>query len=118
MQIGNDSRLKRVRVEKEVVELGKYMGQAQVLINLDFLDAMLKDVHDALWVVLFQSHRVDIVHEFSDFLSFLSTFKKVYDDAIADIEHLVKATKTVRESSALELMMEAKAKTIWPHRNE
>ena len=48
----------------------------------------------------------------------MSTFKKQYDEAIADIEHLVKATKTVSASSALDLMMEARAKTTWPHRNE
>ena len=82
----NDSRRKRVSVEKEVIELGKSMARVAV-INLDFLDVILKDVQDALWVVLFQSHRVDIVHEFSDFLSFLPTFKKSYDKTIADIEH-------------------------------
>ena len=48
----------------------------------------------------------------------MSTFKKLYDEAIADIEHLVKATKTVSESSAYALMMEAKAKSRWPHQNE
>ena len=42
----------------------------------------------------------------------------MYDEAIADIEHLVKATETVRESSALELMLEGRAKTTWPHQNE
>ena len=114
MKFVNYSRLKRVRVEKEVVELGKYMGRVQVLINLDFLDVMLKDVQDALWVVLFQSHRVDIVREFSDFLSFMSTFKKAHDEAIADIEHLVKATKTVSGRSAIMLMLEAKANATWP----
>ena len=117
MEYVNDSRHKRVRVENEVIMLGKSTGRA-ALINMDFLDAMLKDVHDALWVALFQSHRVDIVHEYSDFLSFTSTFKKQYDEAIADIEHLVKATKTVRESSALEIMLEARAKSRWPHQNE
>ena len=62
----NYSRLKRVRVENEVSQLGESMARV-AMINLDLLDVILKDVQDALWVALFQSHRVDIVHELYDF---------------------------------------------------
>ena len=89
------------------------MGRV-ALIHLDFLDVILKDVFNALWWILLESHRVDIVHEFSYFLSFMSTFKEAHDEAIADIEHLVKATKTVSGRSAIMLMLEAKANTTWP----
>ena len=68
--------------------------------------------------MLFQTHRVDIVSRFSDFLAFLPTFKKSYDKTIADIEDLIKSAKTVRESSAIRLIMDAKASINWPHQNE
>ena len=48
----------------------------------------------------------------SDLIAFLPSFRKAINRKIADIEHLVKATKTVNDTSAIDLMLDG---TSYPY---
>ena len=51
-------------------------------------------------------------NNFSDCIAFLPSFRKAINRKIADIEHLVNATKTVNDTSALDQMLD---ETSYPY---
>ena len=99
--------LKLTTLDAEAFKKGEWITPF-VKDDMDWLEGVLGDLEHKLYSALMNRYCKD----FSDFIAFLPSFRKAINRKIADIEHLVKATKTVNDTSAIDLMMD---ETSYPY---
>ena len=111
-------KLKRSSVVEELPHLGESLAASKASRNLHLLGIILDLVQGVLRKASVASHSLDTVHDFPDFLAYLREFRKVFNETIADIELLVRASDAVSTSCPIGRMLEAEATATWPSREE
>ena len=106
LEFVSTTELKLNTLKTEVDELGDWIGYAAV----DMLGTLENIFHPVRRDV--RETMAGTCNNFSDVIAFLPSFRKAINTKIADIEHLVKATKTVNDTSAVDLMMD---ETSYPY---
>ena len=106
LEFVSTTELKLHTLNTEVDELEKWIGYAAVDM-LGTLEHIFHPVRTDL-----RDKMAGKCNNFSDCIAFLPSFRKAINRKIADIEHLVNATKTVNDTSAIALMMD---ETSYPY---